>query len=139
FFLFILLIPVIFLSLPSCTRSLENESNLKKADTLERLVKTIDNLLYLDEDAYQKRKDSMVYNLQIIHAAHKDTISGEIKAAIIRYKGIEKNYEIFLRNYPVMEFDLDKHKKSVKQIKNKVIEKKYSQDEFDKIYTAEKA
>jgi len=124
----------------SCQRPFDNTANALKADTLQHMVNTIDQTLVLDEDAFKTRNDSMVTKLDKIHTAHKDsTADGETKSAIIRYNGIHKNYDDYLKAYPIMEFDCDKHKKTVADIKEKVLGQKISQEEFDKNYIAEKA
>ena len=71
-------------------------------------------------------------------ATYKDTPTSEIGAALIRYNGIHKNYEDFLKNYPLMEFDLDQHKKIVESLKEKVLDRKMDNTTFDAIYLPEK-
>jgi hypothetical protein len=122
----------------SCRRPFDNKSNVMKVDTLQNLVAEIDNTLILSEDSVARRNDSMRIKLNLIHSAYKDTTDGEMKAAIIRYEGIQKTYDDFLKNYPVMEFDEDRHKKSVQDMKTKVLEEKISQEDFDKFYQEEK-
>jgi len=124
----------------SCQRPFDNSANLLKIDTLQHLVNTIDQTLVLDEDAFKTRNDSMLIKLNKIHAAHKDsTADGEIKSAIIRYDGIHKNYDDYLKTYPEMEFDCEKHKKTVEDIKQKALTQKISPEEFDQSYETEKS
>jgi hypothetical protein len=132
------LVLVIGLFNSSCHRPFDNTNNTLKIDTLQNMVAEIDNTLILSEDSIARRNDSMKIKLNLIQTAYKDTTNGEIRAAIIRYNGIHNNYEDFLKNYPVMEFDEDRHKKTVQDIKEKVLGREITQEEFDRVYTPEK-
>jgi hypothetical protein len=123
----------------SCRRPFDQTSNVLKIDSLQRLVEQTDATLLLDEDPIGRRNDSMKIKLNTIHERYKDTTNAELNAAIVKYDGIHKSYEDFLKNYPLMEFDLEKHKKTVSEFKDKAISAKMTQDEFDKTYAAEKA
>jgi len=123
----------------SCHRPFDNKTNVLKVDTLQRLVNIIDQTLVLNEDTITKRNDSMTIKLSMIRSLYKDTTDGEIKAAIIRYAGIQAIYIDFLKNYPIMEMDEESHKKQVAQIKDQVLAQKISQEAFDKVFSQEKA
>jgi len=123
----------------SCQRPFDNATVLLKIDTLQQLAKTIDQTLVLDEDAFKTRNDSMIVKLNVVKPQIKDTTNGETKSSIVRYDGIHENYEDFLKNYPLYEFDCDKHKKIVEDIKQNVLSKKMDQPEFDKTYQSEKS
>lgn len=54
-------------------------------------------------------------------------------------KGIYKNYQDFLRDYPLAQFDADKAAKEVGRLKKAVIDRQVSQQDFDKEYIREKS
>src|ERR1017187_3661163 len=103
----------------SCRRPFDNNANVLKIDTLQRLANDIDNTLILDEDVIKLRDDSMVIKLNLISSQYKDTSDGVTNEAITRYRGIEKTYQDFLKNYPVMEFDNASYQKSITNNKQK--------------------
>ena len=121
-------------TLTGCRRPFDNTTNVLKIDTLENRVKEIDNTLILDEDVFKQRDDSMNIKLNTIHAKMPVIRDGDTAEAVLRYAGIEKNYADFLKNYPVMEYDESGYQESVKEMKQKVVDKKISQAEFDGYY-----
>gem|GEM_PF-5761135 len=125
-------------TLTGCHRPFDNTTNVLKIDTLENTVKEIDNTLILDEDVFKARDDSMNLKLNLIHTKMKVITDGDTAEAVLRYAGIEKNYADFLKNYPVMEYDESGYQASVKAMKQKVVDQKISQSEFDSFYKTTK-
>ena len=134
----IMFIAYLFATLTSCQRPFDNMANVLKIDTLENRVKEIDNTLILDEDVFKQRDDSMNLKLNLIHSKMKVITDGDTAEAVLRYAGIEKNYADFLKNYPVMEYDESGYQKSVREIKQEVVDKKISQAGFDSFYKTTK-
>jgi hypothetical protein len=128
----------VLFSTASCHRPSDNSTNLLKADTLQRLVNLIDETLILDEDHFKARMDSMNIKLKVMRAKYRDTTDGETQSAIVRYSGIEKNYEDFLKTYPVMQFDCDNHKKMIETFKQNIIAQKATQAEIEKFSDSER-
>lgn len=123
------------LTMSSCRRPFDDNANVLKIDTIEKLVNYIDETLILDEDVFKLRDDSMLIKLKLVIARYKDTTDGVTVEAITRYRGIEKTYQDFLKNYPVMEFDNAGYLKSINDIKQKVLNKAISQEAFDDYYS----
>jgi len=126
------------LTLTGCQRPFDNTANALKIDTLENRVAEIDNTLILDENVFQMRDDSMNQKISLIHDKMKKIEDGDTAEAVLRYEGIEKNYQDFLKNYPVMEYDESGYQKSVSDMKQKALNQKISQTDFDKYYATTK-
>jgi len=124
---------VIILS-AGCRRPFDNTNNVQKADSLEQLITGIDNQLILDENVFKLRDDSMIVKLNLIHSKMPQINDGDTSESVLRFEGIEKNYSQLLKNYPVMEYDQSVYRKSVDAIKQKVVDQKISQTEFDDYY-----
>ena len=134
----IMFLAYIAMNLTGCQRPFDNTTNALKIDTLENRVKEIDNTLILDENVFKLRDDSMNHKLSMIHAKMKLINDGDTAEAVLRYEGIENNYQDFLKNYPVLEYDESGYQKSVSEMKQKVLEQKISQADFDKYYSTSK-
>lgn len=121
----------------SCQR-LDDRLSIQKVDTLDRLVQRIQGTLIIDQDAIKQRRDSMKIKLDNIQMHPQDTIDAEKKSAVLRYTGIFKNYQDFLNDYPIAQYDADKAAEKVTELKKKVIDKQISQADFDREYIADK-
>jgi len=132
------LICLIIMLSTGCHRPFDNTNNVLKVDSLDQLITGIDNQLILDENVFKQRDDSMVVKLNLIHSKMPQIKDGDTSESVLRYEGIEKNYSQLLKNYPVMEYDQSEYKKSVDAIKQKVLDQKISQTEFDNYYTKTK-
>ncbi len=132
------LICLIIMLSTGCHRPFDNTNNVLKVDSLEQLITGIDNQLILDENVFKQRDDSMVVKLNLIHSKMPQIKDGDTSESVLRFEGIEKNYSQLLKNYPVMEYDQSEYKKSVDAIKQKVLDQKISQTEFDNYYTKTK-
>lgn len=122
----------------SCQR-LDDKESIARVDTLDRLMQKIQGTLIIDQDAIQKRLDSMKIKMDVVKQHPQDTVDAEKKSAFMRYEGIYKNYQDFLRDYPLAQFDADKAAQQVSELKKKVIEKQVTQQDFDKEYAREKS
>jgi hypothetical protein len=137
----VILIVICFsqLMMQSGCRRLDNKGSIARIDTLERLMQKIQGTLIIDQDAIQKRLDSMKIKMDVVKQHPADTADAEKKSAFMRYEGIYKNYQDFLRDYPLAQFDADKAAKEVSRLKKAVIDKQVSQQDFDKEYIREKS
>ena len=133
-----ILLAYTLMNLSACQRPFDNTTNALKIDTLENRVAEIDNTLILDENVFKMRDDSMNQKLTVIHAKMKVINDGDTAEAVLRYEGIEKNYQDFLKNYPVMEYDESGYQKSVSEMKQKVLEQKISQTDFNQYFAITK-
>lgn len=121
-----------------CRRPFDNNNNALKIDSLEQLITGIDDQLILDENVYKQRDDSMLAKLNLIHSRIGNIMDGDTSESVLRFEGIEKNYSELLKNYPVMEYDESAYRKDVNDMKQRVLDQKISQPEFDTYYNKTK-
>lgn len=126
------------LMMQSACQRLDDKGSIARIDTLQGLMQRIQGTLIIDQDAIQKRLDSMKIKMDVVKLHPQDTMDAEKKSAFMRYEGIYKNYQDFLRDYPLAQFDADKAAKDVSRLKKAVIDRQVSQQEFDKEYIREK-
>jgi hypothetical protein len=109
-----------------------NEDNLKRLSNLEDLVSSAQNNVSWDETDLQQRVDSMKMKLDFITSHLKD--SGDLKPALMHYTAIKANYQAYIQQAPAIEYDLDKYRQQIIQLKDSALGGKISNPAFEKRY-----
>lgn len=130
YFYFAIIIPFI---LNTC-KSYDFETELRQIDTLISLNNSAKESLTIDSDEIRARIDSMEYYLNFIQTLNPNKLSAELKFDLTKYQGILKIYSEFANKYDVMEYDNLDHSEFLKELKDKLLEKKISKEDFKLIY-----
>lgn len=140
-FNFFPLLFLVFLLANSACRPYDIEGELREVDSLLTLVKEADNTMIIDENAIQNRLDSMSIKEKFINQ-HIEKMNLEVgmefKSLMTRYEAVMKNYQKFLEDYGLVQFENSALKKQLNAIKDEVAKRKMSKQEFRKIYENEK-
>ena len=116
----------------------EIKLQVERMDTLEHILGNVGDVLNIDENAVSMRLDTIRMKLNVILKSNPDSNNLELKNAIVKYQGIASIYEEFLKEYPIVDFDADKHARIVKDLRKKVETEKLSESEFNESYQREK-
>ena len=111
-----------------------DEKDLQKVTELEDIISNIEDNLSIDNDEISGRLDSIKLMLNYLSTQKHDSGDVETKGAMLRYYGIQKNYEMYTQEYPVMMFDLDKYKAQVAKMKQDLQDGNLSKNMFEKQY-----
>ena len=103
--------------LTSCNGSPKHPAELASADSLCRVLKTMDST-YKHTDTLLLRKTlrSITYNLAYIQLNGKDTLSKEEGLRLMRYNSLKRPLRIYLQTNRLVAENIDKEKKQCENL-----------------------
>lgn len=111
---------------------------IRQVDTLISWAERATNTLVIDQSHIQNRMDSMVKKIGFIEDLDKDKMSNEFVMDFIQYKALYDNYKEFLSSYSVLTFDNDSYSKDLKELKQRLINKSITKEEFTSYYQTQR-
>ncbi|MGZ5304512.1 MAG: hypothetical protein ACXWDO_10400 [Bacteroidia bacterium] len=109
---------------------------MNKVTELENIITNTEDNLSIDAEQVGERLDSIKLILNYLQEHKHDSGDVETKGAMVRYLGIQKNYQTYIELYPVLLFDLDKYKTFVAKLKQDAQQGSISDKDFDRQYEA---
>lgn len=114
------------------------DAKLRKIDSLQNKVKEADNTLVIDLEEIKERHDSIKTKISYLEDHFTENVDREVHFLISEYNAIGKNYESVIDDYELLEYENEKHRKRLKDLKKDVVEENISDEKFNKIYKEEK-
>lgn len=126
---------LLFVLLIGCKPKMDEEQ-LAKVTELENIITNTEDNLSISAEEVTGRLDSIKLMLTYLSEHKHDSGDVETKGAMVRYFGIQKNYEMYTETYPTLMFDLDKYKTYVAKLKQDAEHGNISKTDFDRQYEA---
>jgi hypothetical protein len=110
----------------------DNNTEIREVDTLIKWTATAGKMMIIDNDAIQKRADSIKMKLTLIDSSGILISNEQTLYELKEYRAMHLKYTTFLENYAALEFDNSIHNRFLEEFKKQVIDKKISKREVIK-------
>lgn len=127
---------LVSLSLSSCQNQ-DMEKKIRKVDSLIADVKEAENTMVIDISAIKARYDTIQRMDSFIENHYNRKPTKQFSTMMNQYKAIESNYKNFIKNYEIVKYENEKHRKRLKDLKKDLVEGNISNSKFKDIYKEE--
>lgn len=115
-----------------------DEAYLTRVDSLDMMLEANEKYLLIDFKTISQRKDLIFTHMSLIERYYDHEMSEEFGNSMARYKGIYKQYNNFVKNYPTYSDELASLKHQAATLRESVQKKELTKDEFKQYYQKEK-
>jgi leucyl aminopeptidase len=118
-------------------QSSKMDAQIRKVDSLMDKVKEAENTMVIDMNTIKARYDTIQRMDSFIQNNYDQKPTNRFSTMMNRYQAIESNYKNFIKNYELIEYENDKHRDRLKDLKKDLVEGNVSKEKFRSLYEEE--
>ncbi len=113
------------------------DAQIRKVDSLMDKVKEAENTMVIDMSTIKARYDTIQRMDSFIENNYNQKPTNRFSTMMNRYQAIGSNYKNFIKNYELIEYENDKHRDRLKDLKKDLVEGNVSKEKFKSLYKEE--
>ena len=113
------------------------DAQIRKVDSLMDKVKEAENTMVIDMSTIKARYDTIQRMDSFIENNYNQKPTNRFSTMMNQYQAIGSNYKNFIKNYELIEYENDKHRDRLKDLKKDLVEGNVSKEKFKSLYKEE--
>ncbi len=111
---------------------------IRKVDSLKNKVKEAENTMVIDISTIKARYDTIQRMDSVIKKDYDRKVTDRFSSIMNQYSAIKSNYRNFIKNYKLVQYENEKHRKRLNDLKKDLIKSNITRKKFKSIYQEEK-